>query len=76
MGVVSGIVVYVIIWWTVIFTVLPWGVKRDESAPAQPNIKLKFIATSVISGFIWIVVALMIHYRVIDFRQLAASGEY
>jgi len=82
MNIVSGIVVYMMIWWTVIFAVLPWGARSPgvsvdgaaPSAPERPNLKIKFMATTIISAVIWAIVAIMIHYKVIDFRQLAADG--
>ena len=35
MTVVSGIVLYVIVWWVVVFAVLPWGVRT--AAPGDPG---------------------------------------
>ena len=54
---------YIIIWWTVLFIVLPWGVKsvhEDENAhplhepgaPIVPHIKRKFLATTLISAIV------------------------
>ena len=31
MSVATGLMVYAIIWWTVIFAVLPWGVRPAET---------------------------------------------
>ena len=28
----SGIIVFTMIWWLVLFTVLPWGIRRTENA--------------------------------------------
>jgi len=61
MGVASGIVVFVIIWWMILFTVLPWGVRREENpddghetgAPANPRLWLKFSVTTAISAVLW-----------------------
>ena len=51
MGWVSGIAVYIVIWWLVIFMVLPWGVQPIErgdvekghaaSAPLRPRMLRK-----------------------------------
>ncbi|WP_032113672.1 DUF1467 family protein [Candidatus Paracaedibacter symbiosus] len=57
MTLVSSIVAFSIIWWTVLFMVLPFGVKIEkqprvghaESAPAKPRIGLKFCVTTLIS---------------------------
>ncbi len=77
MGPVSGIVVYLCIWWVVIFCVLPIGIERDETgkpdfssgAPKDPKIKQKFILTTLISAVLWLAVFAMIHFGVIDFRH-------
>ena len=72
----SGVLVYVMIWWVVLFTVLPWGVRvPDEhepghatSAPAKPMILRKFLITSVIATVLWVVVYYLIESDLISFR--------
>jgi len=79
MNIAAGIVVYLLIYWTVLFTVLPWGNKAPDvpetgmagSAPINPRIKEKFLATAVVAAVVWVVVALLIHYQIIDFRSIA-----
>lgn len=79
---VTGIVVYFLIWWVVIFAVLPWGVERDQGgpevtgpgAPAIPRIKEKFLATTFISAVIWGIIALLIESDLISFRDWAANS--
>ena len=64
----KGLLIYVIIWWIVIFTILPIGIHVPKktikgnapSAPSNPLIVKKFIITSFISFIIWIVVYLLI----------------
>lgn len=69
MGPVFTISIYLVVWWTVLFAVLPWGVQSyheagikppgggDPGAPVNPNLKKKFITTTWISaiivGVIW-----------------------
>ncbi len=82
MTIISGIVVFVIVWWTVIFCVLPMGMsstqeKADEGeyiAPGAPkfvNMKKKFILTTVISIFVWVVIYILIKVEVVNFRELS-----
>ena len=60
----KGFLVYMIIWWIVIFTILPIGIKKQdevmkghaEGAPKNPLILKKFIITSIIAFIIWLVV--------------------
>lgn len=57
MTIVTGIVVFSIIWWTVLFIVLPFGVKTSaspkkghaDSAPINPQIGKKFLITTLLS---------------------------
>ena len=59
MGLTTGLAIYFIIWWLVLFTVLPWGAKSHyeaetefepgtaPSAPVKPRIGMKFAITLV-----------------------------
>ncbi len=72
----TGLVVYLVVWWLVLFMVLPWGVRvPDEpeeghatSAPVRPRLLLKFAATTVIAGMIWGVVYWLVQSDLISFR--------
>jgi predicted secreted protein len=64
----TGILVYVIVWWVVLFMVLPWGVRREQNpekgnevgAPANPMIARKLLITSIISVVIWVALYFLI----------------
>jgi predicted secreted protein len=51
------ILVYIISWWLALFMVLPWGVRmaatpgagHAPSAPVKPNLRKKFIVTSLLA---------------------------
>lgn len=68
MDLFGGIVVYVIVWWLVLFTVLPWGARppaqpekgHATSAPARPRLLLKFLITTVVATGFWFVVEYII----------------
>ena len=57
----SGLIVFIIVWWLVFFTVLPWGIRRVEDpesghepgAPANPRLWLKAGVTTGIAIVIW-----------------------
>ncbi len=59
------IVIFVIIWWLVLFVVLPFGIQRDENsikgndpgAPKNPMLKKKIYFTTIISIFLSILVS-------------------
>lgn len=71
-----GIAAYVIIWWLVLFAVLPFGVRpaRDDDpghaagAPANPRMALKAAVTTVIAGVIWLLGYWAITAGFLDFR--------
>ncbi len=61
------IVIFVVIWWLVLFMVLPFGIQKDDEivggndpgAPKNPMLKKKIILTSFISFFLSIIVAII-----------------
>lgn len=64
----AGIVLYVMIWVVVLFLVLPWGIRipanigqgHATSAPENPYIGLKFLITTVVSAFFWVITYLVL----------------
>ncbi len=77
MSVFTGILVFTLIWWVVLFTVLPWGLRvPDEqepghasSAPTNPNLVKKFIITTVIATLLFGVAYFLIESDLISFRN-------
>lgn len=68
----SGIVVYLLTWWLVIFMVLPWGLQRDENGtPKNLNLRKKFIITSGISALIWLSLHLFMKADIVSFREMS-----
>jgi len=63
-----GLILYVMIWVVVLFLVLPWGVRIPDqvkpgqatSAPEKPYIGLKFLITTIISAFLWVIAYLVL----------------
>ena len=61
------IVIFVIIWWLVLFIVLPFGIQKDDNvkdgndpgAPKNPMLKKKIILASVISFILSILVSVI-----------------
>jgi predicted secreted protein len=69
MAISTAVAVYFLIWWIVLFAVLPWGVRAqseegtvpgsDPGAPAVPNLWAKLIWTTVVAAVAWGIVALI-----------------
>lgn len=78
MGWISGTAVYIVIWWLVIFMVLPWGVRPVEqsdiekghaaSAPLRPHMLRKIVATTILSAIVWLIVYVVMESGAISFR--------
>tara|TARA_B100000963_G_scaffold331801_1_gene322844 strand:+ start:17053 stop:17307 length:255 start_codon:yes stop_codon:yes gene_type:complete len=81
MGLTGSIIIYVIIWWIIFFSVLPFGIQSnketfketiegaDPGAPKNPKIGRKFLITTIITSILFI----MIYYAVeLDFVNLRA----
>jgi predicted secreted protein len=74
MGWVSGIVVFLLVWWTMLFTVLPFALKRDETGkPDDPKIKKKFAITTLIAAGIWCVIYALVSADIISFHDMASE---
>lgn len=62
MGLISGIVVFILIWWVVFFTTLPLRVERNKGdvpgvpggAPEKPHLKFKALLTTGITIALWL----------------------
>ncbi|CAN7237718.1 DUF1467 family protein [Phenylobacterium sp. LjRoot225] len=81
MGIATGIAIYLTIWWTILFAVLPLGVKSyaesgidpqggDPGAPVNPNLKRKFITTTWVSALIMLVLVAVIHFHLVDLSRI------
>lgn len=81
MSFVTLILVYVIVWWLVFFAALPFGVRAqhendremadgtDPGAPANPNLKKKALATSLIAAVLTTLYYFVATSGWIDFRS-------
>ncbi|WP_448187888.1 DUF1467 family protein [Azospirillum sp. sgz301742] len=79
MGPITFAAIFFTVWWTVLFAVLPWGVRTPEqvepgmadSAPQKPRLLLKFAVTTVLSALITLGIWLVYHSDLISFRDMA-----
>ena len=79
MTIFTGIIVYLLTFWVVLFAVLPWGSQSElrkpedgiSGAPINPRVKQKFIATALISAVIWGIIFALIEIEIIDFYDMA-----
>ena len=82
MSLVNVVAIYFVVWWIVLFAVLPWGVStQDEagdvvpgsarSAPQRPRLGAKAAATSIVAGVVVGLIWLAVNVYGIDFATLA-----
>jgi predicted secreted protein len=78
MSVFSAVVLYVLVWWTVLFAVLPLGTKPvaepDKAtgwrgAPERARMGRKLLITTLVSFLIWGACALVISSDWLSFRS-------
>tara|TARA_B100001989_G_C24508315_1_gene448947 strand:- start:688 stop:942 length:255 start_codon:yes stop_codon:yes gene_type:complete len=82
MNILSAIVVFVIIWLSVFFCVLPFGMSTTyeeqgqhigPGAPSSVNMKKKFLITTAITIVLYIIAYLIITSGYINVREWALS---
>jgi predicted secreted protein len=79
MGWVTGIAVYILVWWVSLFTVLPLGANRSadplpgtvESAPDNPRLLFKSAVTTGIATVLWLVIYALVKSDLISFHDMA-----
>ncbi len=83
MSLTTALAIYFIIWWTVLFAVLPWGVRSqqesgevapgtDPGAPAIPRLKQKVIWTTVVATIVFTFCFVIATYRLVTIDDLVA----
>ena len=81
MGITGSIIVYVLIWWIIFFSVLPVGISSnkekfrekiggiDPGAPNNPNMGKKFLITTIITSIIFIVIYYLVGSNLLNLRE-------
>ena len=81
MGITGSIIVYVMIWWVIFFSVLPVGIRsnkevfkdkiggNDPGAPKNPKIGKKFLITTLITTIIFLVIYYLVKFDLLNLRE-------
>jgi len=81
MGITGSIIVYVMIWWIIFFSVLPIGIRSnkevfkeriggiDPGAPKNPQIRKKFLITTLITSIIFAVIYYLVDIDLLNLRE-------
>jgi predicted secreted protein len=81
MSVTTAIATYFVIWWVVLFTILPWGVRSqqeqgdvapgtDPGAPALPRLWAKLAWTTAVSAAVFALCYVVYVYRLVSLDDL------
>lgn len=74
----TGVAVYFVLWWLVLFAVLPWGTRPVaepdaqtgwRGAPERPQLGRKVLATTLVSAVVWVLVYLAVTSDTLGFRD-------
>jgi len=80
-GITGSIIVYVLIWWIIFFSILPVGIQSnkvkfkenivgiDPGAPKNPRIAKKFLITTIITSIIFIVIYYLVEFDLLNLRK-------
>ena len=81
MGITGSIIVYVLIWWIIFFSILPVGIQSnkekfkeridgiDPGAPNNPKMGKKFLITTIITSLIFIVIYYLVSLNLLNLRE-------
>ena len=81
MGITGSIIIYVMIWWIIFFSVLPIGIQSnkedfkekiwgvDPGAPINPGIGKKFLITTFITTIIFAVIYYLVKFDLLNLRE-------
>lgn len=81
MGITGSIIVYVLIWWIIFFSVLPIGIQSnkekfkekiegiDPGAPNNPKIGKKFLITTILTSIIFLLIYYLVKFNFLNLRE-------
>jgi predicted secreted protein len=81
MTIFSGIAIFLTIWWTVLFAVLPFGVQShaeagidkgdggDPGAPVNPKLKSKFLITTAITAGLFAILWVVLTFHLVHLPE-------
>ena len=81
MSITGSIVVFILLWWLVLFIILPRNISSqqergsitkgtDPGAPASPKITKKLILTTIISLLLFAIIYILTYFEVLSLRRI------
>jgi predicted secreted protein len=86
MPITTGLAIFFLIWWLVLFAVLPWGIRSqdeqgevvpgsDPGAPAIPKLRSKLLWTTLVSLVVFAAFYVIYAERLVTIESLMAPFE-
>ena len=81
MGITGSIIVYVLIWWIIFFSVLPIGIQSnkekfkekiegiDPGAPNNLEMGKKFLITTILTSIIFLLIYYLVKFNFLNLRE-------
>ena len=87
MSLAFAIAIYVVIWWVVLFAMLPIGVRTQaeegdiapgtaESAPHLPRLLPKMVATTVVASIVFAIVYAIVVHKIVTLDEIPFLPRY
>jgi len=85
MGVFGYVAIFLTVWWTVLFAVLPFGSVShaeagidkgdggDPGAPVNPKLKQKFLITTAIATVVFLILVVVINSGIVQLPRLPSG---
>ncbi len=78
---ITGLAIYFILWWLLLFIVLPWGIKSqredgsvtrgtDPGAPVKARMKRKAIQNSILAAVVWLAIMAVLKFDLISLDDI------
>jgi predicted secreted protein len=85
MSLTLGLALYFVIWWTVLFAVLPFGLRTQHeegevvpgtpaSAPARPRLLRIFLVNTLVAAVVFAIVWVAIVYKLVTIDIIEIPG--
>jgi len=78
LSITGSVVIFVIIWWIIFFSLLPIDVNRtknikvegeDPGSPENPKILKKFLYTTIISSVFFLIIYYLVNHNYLNLRN-------
>ncbi len=81
MSITGSVVVFIILWWLVLFIILPRNINSqhekgniiegtDPGAPINPNIVKKLVITTFITSLLFAIIFFLTYFNILNIREI------